>query len=60
METTKRVVTINGKPFILAGPSVKVGQKAPDFQLTAIDFTEVRPLRLSTMANFSGTFYVYD
>ena len=42
METTKRVVTINGKPFILAGPSVKVGQKAPDFKLTAIDFTEVR------------------
>ena len=37
----KRSVTLNGKPFELIGSEIKVGQKAPDFKLTAIDFSEV-------------------
>lgn len=42
MAITKRTVAIKGKSFTLVGPEVKVGQKAPDFSLTAIDFSEVR------------------
>ena len=36
-----RATTIKGKPYTLTGPEIKVGQKAPDFTLTAIDFSEI-------------------
>jgi thiol peroxidase len=41
MAMNKRTTTIKGKPYTLAGPEIKVGQKAPDFTLTAIDFSEI-------------------
>jgi len=37
-------ITIHGKPFTLAGPELKVGDKAPDF--TALD-TGLNPVKLS-------------
>lgn len=37
-----RSVTIKGKPYALEGPELKVGQKAPDFRLIAIDMKEVK------------------
>jgi thiol peroxidase len=37
----KRTVTLKGKQLRLSGPEVKVGQKAPNFKLVAIDFTNV-------------------
>lgn len=41
MVTTKRTVTLAGKPLALLGPEIKVGQKAPDFKLIAIDSSSV-------------------
>ena len=41
MAIAKRTVTIKGKLYTLAGPEIRVGQKAPDFKLTATDFSEV-------------------
>jgi thiol peroxidase len=38
----KRTVTLKGKPLTLSGPEIRVGQKAPDFKLLAVDFTEVQ------------------
>ena len=38
---SKRTVLLKGKPMTLAGPEIKVGQKAPDFKLVAIDSTNV-------------------
>jgi len=38
---SKRTITIKGKTYTLVGMEIKVGQKAPDFTLTAIDFSEV-------------------
>jgi len=35
------VVTKGGKPVTLVGPEIKVGQKAPDFNLLDIDWKEV-------------------
>ncbi len=37
----RRTVTLKGKPLALLGPEIRVGQKAPDFKLLAIDSTEV-------------------
>jgi thiol peroxidase len=37
----KRTVTLKGKPLTLLGPEIKIGQKAPDFKLLAIDSTNV-------------------
>ncbi|MBI2832630.1 MAG: thiol peroxidase [Chloroflexi bacterium] len=42
MQQTKVAVTLKGKPVILEGPEVRVGQKAPPFTLIATDMTEVR------------------
>jgi thiol peroxidase len=42
MTVAVRQVTLNGKPMSLAGPEIRVGQKAPDFKLLATDFSEVR------------------
>jgi thiol peroxidase len=41
MEERKGVVTSQGNPITLLGPEIKVGQKAPDFRLLAIDMKEV-------------------
>lgn len=40
MESTRSVM-LKGKSFTLVGPEIKVGQKAPDFKLLAIDSTNV-------------------
>lgn len=37
----KRTTNLKGKPLNLSGPEIKVGQKAPDFKLVAIDGTTV-------------------
>ncbi len=42
MAETKRTVNLKGEPMVLAGPEIKVGQKAPDFKLLAIDSTDVK------------------
>ena len=36
-----RTTNIEGKPHILVGPEIKIGQKAPDFKLLDIEFNEV-------------------
>lgn len=36
-----RTVMLKGKPLILSGPEIKIGQKAPDFKLLTIDLAEV-------------------
>lgn len=41
MVETKRTTKMRGKPLGLVGSVIKVGQKAPDFKLLAIDFSEV-------------------
>ena len=41
MVRTRRAVTLKGKPLVLSGPEIKVGQKAPNFKLLAIDSTNV-------------------
>ena len=41
MVGTRRTVTLKGKPLALLGTEVKVGQKAPNFKLLAIDSTNV-------------------
>ncbi len=41
MVGTRRTVTLKGKPLTLLGPEIKVGQKAPNFKLLAIDSTNV-------------------
>jgi thiol peroxidase len=40
-DLAKRTVTLKGKPLALAGPEIKVGQKAPNFKLVAKDFSVV-------------------
>jgi len=47
MEERKGLVTMKGKPVILVGQAVKVGQKAPDFEVTANDLS---PVKLSSFA----------
>jgi thiol peroxidase len=41
MVETRRTVNLKGKPVVLLGPEIKVGQKAPPFKLLAIDMSEV-------------------
>ncbi len=36
-----RTVMLKGKPLILSGPEIKIGQKAPDFKLLTIDLAAV-------------------
>jgi thioredoxin-dependent peroxiredoxin len=47
MEERKGLVTMKGKPITLVGQAVKVGQKAPDFEVTANDLS---PVKLSSFA----------
>ncbi|MBE0430990.1 MAG: thiol peroxidase [Dehalococcoidia bacterium] len=42
MREPNRITTVKGKPLVLAGPEIRVGQKAPDFRLLATDLSEVR------------------
>jgi thiol peroxidase len=42
MEERKDLVTMKGKPVTLVGQAVKVGQKAPDFEVTANDLSPVK------------------
>jgi thiol peroxidase len=42
MEGQKRTVTMKGKPLILVGNEVKVGQPAPDFEVIANDMSSVK------------------
>jgi len=42
MEERKNLVTMKGKPVTLVGQAVKVGQKAPDFEVTANDLSPVK------------------
>jgi thiol peroxidase len=47
MEERTGIVTMKGKPVTLLGKTVKVGQKAPDFEVTANDLS---PVKLSSFA----------
>jgi len=47
MEERTGIVTMKGKPVTLVGPAIKVGQKAPDFEVTANDLS---PAKLSSFA----------
>lgn len=42
MEERKGAVTFGGNPVTLVGPEIRVGQKAPDFKLVAIDMSAVK------------------
>jgi thiol peroxidase len=42
MEKQKRTVTMKGNPLTLVGNEVKVGQKAPDFEVVANDMSAVK------------------
>jgi thiol peroxidase len=42
MEERTGLVTMKGKPVTLVGQAVKVGQKAPDFEVTANDLSPVK------------------
>jgi thiol peroxidase len=42
MEERTGIVTMKGKPVTLVGQAVKVGQKAPDFEVTANDLSPVK------------------
>jgi thioredoxin-dependent peroxiredoxin len=42
MDERKGLVTMKGKPVTLVGQAVKVGQKAPDFEVTANDLSPVK------------------
>jgi len=42
MEERKGLVTMKGKPVTLVGQAVKIGQKAPDFEVTANDLSPVK------------------
>ncbi len=44
----KRTVTFKGNPLTLLGPEIKVGDKAPDFQVIAGDLSKV------TLQSFKG------
>lgn len=48
VEERKGVTAFKGNPLTLKGPEIKVGSKAPDFQVLAQDLTPV------TLSKFSG------
>jgi thiol peroxidase len=48
MEERTGIVTMKGKPVTLLGPAVKVGQKAPDFEVVANDLSTVK------LSSFAG------
>jgi len=42
MEERKGVVTEDGQPVTLVGPEIKIGDKAPNFELMGIDWEEAK------------------
>jgi thiol peroxidase len=42
MENKPRIVTMKGQPFALSGDKVEIGQKVPDFEVTANDLSKVK------------------
>ncbi len=48
MAENKRTVTFKGSPLTLLGPEIKVGSKAPDFQVLGGDLSKV------TLQSFKG------
>jgi thiol peroxidase len=42
MDERKGLVTMKGKPVTLVGQAIKVGQKSPDFEVTANDLSPVK------------------
>jgi len=42
MEERTGIVTMKSKPITLLGPAIKVGQKAPDFEVVANDLSTVK------------------
>ena len=48
MEERTGLVTMKGKPVTLVGPAVKIGQKAPDFEVVANDLSAVK------LSSFAG------
>jgi thiol peroxidase len=48
MEERSGIVTFKGKPVVLVGPSLKVGDQAPDFQVVDASLATV------TLADFKG------
>lgn len=48
MTQERKAITFKGNPMTLIGPELKVGDKAPDFQVTAGDLSTV------TLQNFKG------
>ena len=42
MEERTGLVTMKGNPLVLLGPEITVGQKAPDFEVTANDLSKVK------------------
>ena len=48
MAENKRTATFKGNPLTLLGPEIKVGSKAPDFQVVAGDLSKV------TLQTFKG------
>ena len=47
-EAKKRMVTFKGNPLTLLGPEIKIGAKAPDFQVLAGDLSK------ATLQTFKG------
>ena len=47
-EERKRTVAFKGNPLTLLGPEIKVGTKAPDFQVLAYDLSKI------SLATFKG------
>jgi thiol peroxidase len=48
MQERTGLVTMKGKPVTLLGPAVKIGQKAPDFEVVANDMSKVK------LSSFAG------
>ena len=44
----ERTTTMKGNPLALAGPQLKVGDKAPDFEVTSVD---LQPVTLASTGN---------
>jgi thiol peroxidase len=42
MNERKGIVTMKGKPIVLLGNAVKVGDKAPDFEVVSKDLSTVK------------------
>ena len=50
----KRTTNLKGKPLVLAGPEIKIGQKAPDFTMLDIQNNEI------TLADSKGKIRLFS